>query len=1167
VTVYCVQCGGGVTATDEAGRCGTCAGARPDPTASTGGAPSAPRTFPTEASVPLEWRRGDRLVDLYEVRGTLGAGAMGTVYRVHHLGWDMDLAVKCPQPTMLDRSHGRDLFVAEATAWVELGLHPHVVACHYVRTLGGVPRVFAELVDGGSLQHWISDGRLYAGDERTALLRLIDVAIQVLWGLSHAHQAGLVHQDVKPANVLLAATATAKVTDFGLSSAGTSGGTPAYFSPEQADALAQARAGRPADRRTTVAASSDVWSWALVVLDMFDGQPEPRRPGQAAALALQSMLDQGAVRPGVPAMPEPLQALLDRCFLGPQQRPDVEGISHDLESLYGHEAGHAYPRRRLRAVDLRSDSLTNKAVSLLDLGFEAQACDAWDAALAADAHHLEASYDRELWHWRHARQPDDRELVTRLEELGRRHASDTRALMMLADVHLERGDPDAAQRCLADAERLAPADPRVERTREVAGGMWRRPDGGVLDGGTSQSLAALGDGRLVAAHQDGRVRVWDADLGSAEVLAGHEAAVYAVAVSPDGRRVASTGLDGTVRVWQPGSPAALRVIDVGDPQYAISWSPDGTRVACGGYDHRVRVLDVATGTLLARLDGHRDHVTGVRWHPSDGTVVTAGHDSTLRVWAVDGTCLATLQGHQGQIRALALSDDGSRAVTGSGMALQFSGDETVRVWHLAERTCLRVLFGHLEPVTSLAFVARERWVASGSADGTVRLWDLAGGRCLRTIEVGGRGATALACLGDDVLAVATGDGRVRHWHLRDIGRLRAPWALCRPVDVERTLAAADLVAEATQHARRALAQGQVAEALSSLRAVRALPGYAHDRALLALWHDIGARGARRTGLRGAFQRDEAEAHPQGVGALALSPDGRTAVTVATSTGAGSGRQLRVWDLDPLSVRASWDCEAGGRAVVMTPDGRRLLVGCGDHAIREWDLATGTLRRTLTEHSSEVLALAVSADGRLLASGSAATFGVGSGMLLLWDLEAGTVLSRLDGHTRAVSSLSFTADGSHLVSGSHDRTLRVWDVRAGTCLVGEGHRGAVNAVVLAPDQRTAWTASDDASLRRWDLLTGTASLVLKGHKLGVAAVGLSTDGNFVCSGSADATVRVWSPAQSRPLATLVGHRAALTAVHVTPDGRLLVSAGMDATVRTWDLDWAYAWSEPLGEEQP
>ena len=128
---------------------------------------------------------------------------------------------------------------------MDLGLHPHIVTCYYVRHLGGVPRVFAELVEGGSLADWIADRRLYAGRPEQVLARLLDVAIQFAWGLGYAHEQGLVHQDVKPANVMMTADGVAKVTDFGLASARASaevveagagstvvrgaGGTPAYF--------------------------------------------------------------------------------------------------------------------------------------------------------------------------------------------------------------------------------------------------------------------------------------------------------------------------------------------------------------------------------------------------------------------------------------------------------------------------------------------------------------------------------------------------------------------------------------------------------------------------------------------------------------------------------------------------------------------------------------------------------------------------------------------------------------------------------------------------------------------------------------------------------------------------------------------------------------------------
>jgi serine/threonine protein kinase len=162
------------------------------------------------------WQPGDTIADLYQVQAIIGAGGMGLVYRVHHPGWNLDLAVKSPRPDALLRPGAIDDFVREAQTWVNLGLHPHIVSCYYVRRLGGVPHVFAEYVDGGDLAGAIRSRNLYAGGPRSALRRVLDIAIQLAWGLRHAHGQRVVHQDIKPANVLLTADGTAKITDFGL---------------------------------------------------------------------------------------------------------------------------------------------------------------------------------------------------------------------------------------------------------------------------------------------------------------------------------------------------------------------------------------------------------------------------------------------------------------------------------------------------------------------------------------------------------------------------------------------------------------------------------------------------------------------------------------------------------------------------------------------------------------------------------------------------------------------------------------------------------------------------------------------------------------------------------------------------------------------------------------
>ncbi|MFD9409702.1 serine/threonine-protein kinase [Streptomyces sp. NPDC059989] len=170
---------------------------------------------------PADWRVGDVIEGRYRVLRVHGNGGMGLVYRVRHLGWETDLAVKSPRRELLHDGRARERFVAEAENWVTLGLHPHVCGCHYVRTIGGIPRIFAEYVTGGSLREWIDDGRLYEGGPERATARILDLAIQIAWGLGHSHAQGLVHQDVKPANVLVDTAAdgtdpVAKVTDFGL---------------------------------------------------------------------------------------------------------------------------------------------------------------------------------------------------------------------------------------------------------------------------------------------------------------------------------------------------------------------------------------------------------------------------------------------------------------------------------------------------------------------------------------------------------------------------------------------------------------------------------------------------------------------------------------------------------------------------------------------------------------------------------------------------------------------------------------------------------------------------------------------------------------------------------------------------------------------------------------
>ncbi|WP_433337729.1 protein kinase [Spirillospora sp. CA-294931] len=491
------------------------------------------------------WRVGDVVDGRYEVTRVHEHGGMGLVYRVRHLAWGVDLAVKSPRPEMFASAADRERFAAEAQTWVSLGLHPNVCGCHYVRTLGGVPRVFAEYVPGGSLHEWIEDGRLYAGGPDAALERILDLAVQVAWGLEYAHGRGLVHQDVKPANVLIGADGTAKVTDFGLARASPvspdgasalvpwSGQSPPYASPEQL-------AGEGLGRRT------DVYSFAVSVLEMFTGG-RTWLVGPAAGEALAAHREEPP-EPGRPALPGDLADLLERCLRGePGRRPRSMGdVAAELIEVYARAVGRPCPRPAPDAADLRADELSNRALSLLDLGRPGEAEEAFAAALAADPRHLPAAYNRGLLRWRRGA-ITDRDLIAELLPFRPYDGGPWRALHLRALVELERGHHRKAREDLRHLERERPDEPELQdslhalRSGRVAGAgprsggavPWARPGRHSLLT-RPEALRLLEEGRLLLhADAEGVVRLWDVGAAATRLtLTGHTGKVRSLAATP-----------------------------------------------------------------------------------------------------------------------------------------------------------------------------------------------------------------------------------------------------------------------------------------------------------------------------------------------------------------------------------------------------------------------------------------------------------------------------------------------------------------------------------------------------------------------------------------------------------------------------------------------------------
>ena len=578
----------------------------------------------------------------------------------------------------------------------------------------------------------------------------------------------------------------------------------------------------------------------------------------------------------------------------------------------------------------------------------------------------------------------------------------------------------------------------------------------VLKGHTDiiEDIAISPDGKYLAtASDDKTARLWDFATGEAiHVFSGYTDIVGGVAFSPDGKYLLASSEDRTARLWDVASGQTMQVFTGQTTRiFYVTFSPDGRNILTTG-PREMRVWDVATGkTLHVLLNDPNVVFLRAAYSPDGKYLLTSSTEHTARLWDAVNWEQIRVFDHPEGVDAVAFSPDGKTFAT-AGV------DKKARLWDLSTGQIIREFAGHRDSFNDIRFSPDGQLLLTGNLDHTARLWDVATGQTLRIF--GGITSVLRAALfsPDGKFVVTNDQNAALIWDLQTS------------------------------------------------------PG-----------------GMVFTG------------HNKPVRKASFSPDGTRVVT------ASDDGTARIWDAaSGQTLMILKGHTAGVEDTVFSPDGKTVLTASFDQTARLWDIATGTELRRFEGHTDELTKAIFSPDGKTIVTTSF------DGTARVWETQTGkTIVIYINQSPGQLIRAAFSPDGKTVATTGQDHTARIWDPMTGKDLmVFKGHTDTVTGVAFSLDGKYLLTASWDGTVRLWDVASGKEIRQFVGHTSTVYGAAFSPDGKYVLTSGADRTAHLWAVQTGQELRRFAGHGDDVRYVNFSPDGKYILTASQDGTARLW-----------------